>query len=71
MSADRETALVHGLAALIDKNADWLDGRTFIDVCLRVAEGYFADVPTMVATDDFAAALRDALADDTSRDKTH
>lgn len=71
MSADRGTALVHGLATLVGENADWLDGRTFIDACVRVAEGYFADVPTMVAADEFAEVLREALADGTSLDQIH
>lgn len=58
MNSIDEQEMQTSLASLIGRNADWLDGPTFMRLCEQTARAYFDDLPS---ADDLVQALRKEL----------
>ena len=58
MNSIDEQVMQTSLASLIGRNADWLDGPTFMRLCEQTARAYFDDLPS---ADDLVQALRKEL----------
>lgn len=56
---DNEQDIEDRLSLVIAKHADWLDGRTFQRLALRVARAYFEedDLDDLATFDDFIKAF--------------
>ncbi len=65
MIDDKPKQLEQELAAVIGRNAAWLDGPTFLQAVARVAEGLFDDVDSWMVVDgaEVIGALEKAFAE--------
>lgn len=63
MSTEKMTELENELSAAVGRHADWLDGRTFQRVLMRVAEAHFDvdDLMPLVDCEAFTQELAKAM----------
>lgn len=68
MTADKKTTLIDDLTNIVGRHADWLDGRTFQQACMTVAEGYFEDedLDGPLLTQDMLEQILQAFTDELS-----